>query len=86
MGNCGLGVLEHEHQEHLSVESLGKLWQDGHLDVAWLGTTTGDKEDDSDSLDDRLSSASFDSHQKIQMSHSFSFLSPYAADISLLMQ
>ena len=62
MGNCGLVVLEHEHQEHLSVVSLDKLWQDGHLDVAWLGTTADDKEGDSDSLDDRLSSVSFDYH------------------------
>ena len=72
MGNCGLGVLEHEHQEHLSVESSGKLWQDGHLDVTRLGTMVGDKEDGSDSLDDRLSSVSFDYHRKIQMAHSFS--------------
>ena len=72
MSNCGLGVLEHEHQEHLSVVSSGKLWQEGHLVAAWLGTTADDKEDDSDSLDDILSSVSFDYHQKIQMAHSFS--------------
>ena len=72
MGNCGIGVLEHEHQEHLSVESLGKLWQDGHLDVAWLGTTVGDKEDGSDSPDDKLSSFSFDCRHKTQMTRSFS--------------
>ena len=65
MGNGGLGVLEHEHQEHLTVGSSGKLWQDGHLIVAQLGTAAGDKEDDSDSLDDRLSSISFDYHRKI---------------------
>ena len=29
MGNCGLVVLEHEHQEHLSVVSLDKSRQDG---------------------------------------------------------
>ena len=62
MGNCGLGVLEHEHQEHLSVVSSGKLLQDGHLVIDRLGTTVGDKEDDSDSLDDRLSFVSFDCH------------------------
>ena len=72
MGNCGLGVLEHEHQEHLSIESSGKLWQDGHLNVAQLGTTADDKEDGSDSLDDKLSSVSFDCHQKTQMARSFS--------------
>jgi len=72
MANCGLGVLEHEHQEHLTVVSLGKLWQDGHLDVARLGTTAGDKEDDSDSPDDKLSSVSFDCHRKTQMARSFS--------------
>ena len=43
------------------------------LDVALLGTTADDKEDDSDSLDDRLSSASFYCHWKTQMAHSFSF-------------
>ena len=62
MGNCGLGVLEHEHQEHLSIESSGKLWQDRHLVVDRLGTVADDKEDDSDLLDDRLSSTSFDYH------------------------
>ena len=72
MGNCGLGVLEHEHQEHLSVVSSGKLWQDGHLVIAWLGTAVGDKEDGSDSLDDKLSSISFDCHRKTQMARSFS--------------
>ena len=72
MGNCGLGVLEHEHQEYLSVVSLGKLWQDGHLVIARLGTTVGDKEDGSDSPDDKLSSVSFDCHQKTQMARSFS--------------
>ena len=72
MGNCGIGVLEHEHQEHLSVVSSGKLWQDGHLVVDLLGTTVGDKEDDSDSPDDKLSSISFDCRQKIQMARSFS--------------
>ena len=72
MGNCGLGVLEHEHQKHLSVVSSGKLWQDGHMDVAQLGTAAGDKEDGSDSLDDRLSSISFDYHQKTQMARSSS--------------
>ena len=71
MGNCGLGVLEHEHQEHLSVVSSGKLWQDRHLVVDQLGTTAGDKEDGSDSPDDKLSSISFDCHQKTQMAHSF---------------
>ena len=72
MGNCGLVVLEHEHQKHLSVVSLDKLWQDRHLIVAQLGTAADDKEDGSDSLDDRLSSVSFDYHRKIQMAHSFS--------------
>ena len=72
MGNCGLGVLEHEHQEHLSVVSSGKLWQDGHLVVARLGTAAGDKEDDSDSPDDKLSFVSFDCHRKTQMARSFS--------------
>ena len=72
MGNGGLGVLEHEHQEHLTVVSLDKSWQDGHLVIDRLGTMAGDKEDDSDSLDDRLSSVSFDYHRKIQMAHSFS--------------
>ena len=62
MGNCGLRVLEHEHQEHLSIVSSSKLWQDGHLVVDRLGTAAGDKEDDSDSLDDKLSSVSFDCH------------------------
>ena len=64
MGNCGLGVLEHEHQKHLSVVSSGKLWQDGHLIVARLRTTADDKEDGSDSPDDKLSSVSFDCRQK----------------------
>ena len=64
MGNCGLGVLEHKHQEHLSVVSSGKLWQDGHLVFARLETAAGDKEDDSDSPDDKLSSVSFDCRQK----------------------
>ena len=62
MGNCGLGVLEHKHQEHLSIESSGKLWQDRDLVFARLGTTAGDKEDGSDSPDDKLSSVSFDCH------------------------
>ena len=62
MGNCGLGVLEHEHQEHLSIESSGKLWQDGHLVIDRLETTAGDKEDGSDSPDDKLSSVPFDCH------------------------
>ena len=62
MGNCGLRVLEHEHQEHLSVVSSGKLWQDGHLVVAWFGTAASDKEDGSDSPDDKLSSVPFDCH------------------------
>ena len=65
MSNGGIGVLEHEHQKHLSVVSSGKLWQDGHLIVARLGTTADDKEGDSDSLDDRLASVSFDYHRKI---------------------
>ena len=65
-------MLEHEHQEHLTVVSLDKSWQDGHLVVDRLGTTTGDKEDGSDSLDDKLSSVSFDYHQKTQMARSFS--------------
>ena len=64
MGNCGLEVLEHEHQEHLTVVSLDMSRQDEYLVVNWLGTTADDKEDDSDSLDDRLSSVSFDYHQK----------------------
>ena len=72
MGNCGLGVLEHEHQEHLSVVSSGKLWQDGHLVVAWLGTVVGDKEDGSDSPDGKLSFVSYDCHRKTQMTCSFS--------------
>ena len=72
MGNCGLGVLEHEHQEHLSVVSSGKLWQDGHLIVDQLGTAADDKEDDSDSPDDKLSSISFNCHRKTQMARSFS--------------
>ena len=72
MGNCGLRVLEHEHQEHLSVVSSGKLWQEGHLVAAWLGTTADDKEDGCDSPDDKLSSVSFDCHRKTQMAHSFS--------------
>ena len=72
MGNGGLGVLEHEHQEHLSIVSSGKLWQDGHLVVDRLGTTADDKEDGSDSPDDKLSSVSFDCHQKTQMARSFS--------------
>ena len=62
MGNCGLGVLEDEHQEHLFVVSSGKLWHDGHLVVARLGTMVDDKEDGSDSPDDKLSSISFDCH------------------------
>ena len=62
MDNYGLGVLEHEHQKHLSVVDSGKLWQDGHLIVDRLETTADDKEDDSDSLGDRLSSTSFDYH------------------------
>ena len=73
MGNCGPRVLEHEYQKHLSAVSSGKLWQDGHLIIARLGTMEDDKEDDSDLLDDKLSSVSFDFHQKIQMTHSFSF-------------
>ena len=73
MDNCDPGVLEHGHQEHLSIVDSGKLWQDGHLVIARLGTTVGDKEDGSDSPDDKLSSVSFDFHQKIQMTHSFSF-------------
>ena len=72
MDNCGLGVLEHEHQEHLSVVDSGKLWQDGHLIVARLETMVDDKEDDNDLLDDKSPSASFDFHQKIHMAHSFS--------------
>ena len=72
MGNCGLGVLEHEHQEHLSVVSLGKLWQDGNLVAARLGTAADDKEDSCDSPDDKLSSVSFDCRQKTQMASSFS--------------
>ena len=72
MDNCDLGVLEHGHQEHLSIVDSGKLWQDGHLIVARLGTTAGNKEDGSDSPDDKLSSISFDCHQKTQMARSFS--------------
>ena len=72
MGNYGLGVLEHEHQEHLSIESLGKLWQEGHLVAARCRTMTDDKEDGCDSPDDKLSSVSFDCHQKTQMAHAFS--------------
>ena len=64
MGNCGLGVLEHEHQEHLTVVSLDKSRQDGHLVVDRLGTAVGDKEDGSDSPDDKLSSFSFDCRHK----------------------
>ena len=73
MGNCRLGVLEDEYQEHLTVGSLDKSRLDEHLVVDRLGTMAGDKEDDSDSLDDRLSSITFDYHRKIQMAHSFSF-------------
>ena len=40
----------------------GKLWQGGHLIVARLRTAADDKEDNSDSLDHRLSSVSFDYH------------------------
>ena len=72
MGNGGLGVLEHEHQKHFTVVSLDKSQQYGHLVVDRLGTTAGDKEDDSDSPDDKLSSVSFDCHQKTQMTRSFS--------------
>ena len=46
MDNCDPGVLEHRHQEHLSVVDSGKLWQDEHLIIARLGTTADDKEDD----------------------------------------
>ena len=49
----------------------GKLWQDGHLIVARLETAADDKEDDNGLLDDKSPSASFDSHQKIQTTHSF---------------
>ena len=66
-------MLEHGHPEHLSVVDSGKLWQDGHLILDRLGTAAHDKEDGSDSLGDRLSSVSFDCHQKTQMAHSFSF-------------
>ena len=48
MGNGGLGVLENEHQKHLSVAGSDRLWQDGHLIVARLGTVADDKEDDND--------------------------------------
>ena len=48
MDNYGLGVLKHGHQEHWSVVDSGKLWQDGHLIVARLGTMADDKEDDND--------------------------------------
>ena len=46
MDNCDPRTLEYGHQEHLSVVDSGKLWQDGHLIVAWLATTVDDKEDD----------------------------------------
>ena len=72
MDNCGLVVLEHKHREHLSIASSGKLWQDGHLVVDRLRTAADDKEDGSDLPDDKLSSISFDCHQKTQMAHSFS--------------
>ena len=72
MDNCGLGVLEHEHQEYLSVVDSGKLWQDGHLVVDRLRTAADDKEDGSDLPDDKLSSISFDCHRRTQMARSFS--------------
>ena len=72
MGNYGLVVLEHEHQEHLTVVSLDMSRQDEYLVVNWLGTTADDKEDGSDSLDDKVSSVSFDYHRKTQMARSFS--------------
>ena len=72
MDNCDPRVLEHGHHEHLSVVDSSKLWQDGHLIVARLGTAADKKEDDNDLLDDKLSFVSFDFHQKIQMAHSFS--------------
>ena len=46
MDNCDPETLEYGHQEHLSVVDSGKLWRDGHLIVARLGTTADDKEDD----------------------------------------
>ena len=48
MDNYDPGALEHGHQEHLSVVDSSKLWQDGHLIVAQLGTAVDDKEDDND--------------------------------------
>ena len=73
MGTCGPGVLEHEHPEHLPMVGSGKLWLDGHLIVAQLGTAVDDMEDDNGLLDDKSPSASFDFHQKILTAHSFSF-------------
>ena len=46
MDNCDPRMLEHGHQEHLSIVDSGKLWQDGHLIVARLRTTADNKEDD----------------------------------------
>jgi hypothetical protein len=49
-----------------------ELQQDGQMPVAGSGTMVDEREDENDSVDDKLSSGAFGCYQKIHMTH-FSF-------------